>query len=305
MSPTKKQILALTGGFLAAYLLMRSLPVEPCEVLHTEKLDNAGVAEFCGPDEADYYPVTQMRFPVQAAFSPDGPLEARQRTRTYLTLTAPGGYPLDVSSIATSHGEKVHLMLVDPSLDDYFHLHPAPTDEPGVFAFDFEPRQSGTYQAFLEFVSAETTRRILLADSLEVRSASLAAAVPSSAPAPAFAGLRPVSVGELQVRLTGLPEPGMRPGERFTFGLEVSHPDRDALTFEPVMNSYAHLVVFDADRVGLAHAHPLDFNLATQPAVNPPLRFSVRLPEAGDYRLWAQFQIDGKLHQAPFDLKVR
>lgn len=298
MNRFTSQTLAITGGFLAAYFLIRSLPVEPCEVLHTQKLDNGGVAEFCGPDEADYYPVTQMRFPVRAHFTAKTKLQPGQTATMSLSLSGPGGDPLEVDEIATSHGEKLHLMLIDPSLEDYWHLHPEPTPEPGIYRFSFQPERAGTYQAFLEFVSAETTRRIMLADVLTVGDTA------GESHAPIFGALQPAKLGPLTASLADLPERGLRAGDRTTFSLAIEHQQGAPLTFEPIMNSYAHLVIFDEDRVGLAHAHPIDFNLATTPAVNPPLRFSVRLPEPGNYRLWAQFQIDGQLCQVPFDLTV-
>ena len=36
------------------------------------------------------------------------------------------GSPLAADEVALSHTEKIHLLAVDPSLDDYQHLHPVP-----------------------------------------------------------------------------------------------------------------------------------------------------------------------------------
>ncbi len=297
-----RQVVVLTLGFLAAYVVLRSLPVEPCEVLHTQQLRSGDSMEFCAPDEADFYPVATMRFPVKVALESPEPLMAGQPGTLLLRLTGPGGLPLKAGEIANSHGERIHLMLIDPSRSDYFHLHPTPTPEPGVFATRFQPALATTYTAFIEFVSAQTTRRIMAASSITVRNAEVAESAVLPGP---VANLGAFQLGDLTVALSDTPAAGWRAGQRQELRLTVTHRDGRPLVFEPVMLSYAHLVIFDEPLSGLAHAHPLDYALATEPKADPNLRFSVRLPEAGNYRLWAQFQIDGTLHQAPFDLAVR
>ncbi|MEM9227960.1 MAG: hypothetical protein AAGA45_08315, partial [Verrucomicrobiota bacterium] len=87
------------------------------------------------------------------------------------------------------------------------------------------------------------------------------------------------------------------------FALTVTRPDGEAVTLEPVMGSWAHLVAFDAERDGYAHLHP-KFTGKEKDAA-PELAFTMLTDKPGTYRLWAQVKIDGVERFAPFALEVR
>lgn len=76
-----------------------------------------------------------------------------------------------------------------------------------------------------------------------------------------------------------------------------------------VMDAYAHLVAFDAQRSGFAHLHPRgeapgDYTVAVPDSRAPRLYFDLTIPEAGDYLVWAQVNLAGREHFLPFELKV-
>src|SRR5207248_504753 len=54
------------------------------------------------------------------------------------------------------HTQKIHLLIVDRSLMDYHHEHPAPGDKPGEYVFSFTPVRPGPYRIFADVVPAET-----------------------------------------------------------------------------------------------------------------------------------------------------
>ncbi len=94
-------------------------------------------------------------------------------------------------------------------------------------------------------------------------------------------------------------------GKRVTLKLDVASVDGQPLVFTPIMNTYAHVVIFDEELKGLAHAHPVGGAYVSEPAEAPELAFSVRLPEPGAYVAWVQMQVNQQLQTLRFDLDVR
>src|SRR5699024_2287396 len=86
---------------------------------------------------------------VNAQMEIEAPLTPNQPVNAKLRLTHAGtGQPLEASELAVVHTEKLHLFVVDSSLRDYQHIHPQPTDMPGIFRFDFTPKTSNSYSAW-------------------------------------------------------------------------------------------------------------------------------------------------------------
>ena len=55
--------------------------------------------------------------------------------------------------VARSHTQKIHLLAVDPSLEDYQHLHPVPDDLfDGIWHFTLTPKAFGEYRIFLDLI---------------------------------------------------------------------------------------------------------------------------------------------------------
>src|SRR5205807_1399705 len=55
-----------------------------------------------------------------------------------------------------ANAKKIHLLIVDPTLTDYQHVHPTPGISPGAWSFTFTPRAGGSYRFFADFVPAAT-----------------------------------------------------------------------------------------------------------------------------------------------------
>jgi hypothetical protein len=71
---------------------------------------------------------------------------------------------------------------------------------------------------------------------------------------------------------------------------------------EPYLDAYAHLTAFRSPNLAFAHLHPV--GAASGAHGGPELTFQAALPEAGDYRLFLQFQTRGQLHTAALTLHV-
>jgi hypothetical protein len=120
---------------------------------------------------------------------------------------------------------------------------------------------------------------------------------------PAAPGLRPdtsveKTVEGLRVRLdaTGL-KAGREAMLRFTLADASSGAPISDL--EPFLGAAGHMLLVNADLTEASHAHPEE-----QAARGPSVSFEPRMPAAGLYKLWVQFQRKGQVITAPFVVRV-
>jgi hypothetical protein len=289
------QITLITLGCAAAYLVMRSLPVQECEFLHYgDYVNSEGVIEGCGYEETEFFHMEAIRFPIIPTITPLTEPRTGQPVTLALELFTTTGKPIRWEEIAVSHTERVHAMVVDPSLDDYQHIHPQPAGPAGHYLLEFTPRMAGDYSIYLDFIPLVSSRRTLLECRL---------GVPGDPRSPQTAMRLDYSSGNLSFRF--LPSaPRLVTGEELTFSLEVKTLDGSPTRFEPVMDSFAHVVAFDAAGTGFAHLHPRNPFTEGQDPSNPELDFTFRFDQPGHYRVWAQVIVNGRQVFAPFDLMI-
>jgi hypothetical protein len=284
----------LTVGCVVAYWGIRQIPVEPCEFLHYGDYVTAdGVIEGCGYEETQFFDMAALRFPILARITPLGEVQVGEPTTFKLTLFSTQGRAIRAEDIAVSHTERVHALIVDPSLEDYQHIHPQPAGPPGHYIFEMTPMRGGTYAVYLDFILLTTNRRTLVSTTIDV-------------PGEIYSR----SVGGSKSRLGSwdfeMVVEGDRPrvDEDIVLRLDVRHAEGRRFAFQPVMGSYAHLVAFDGGRKGFAHLHPRNPLVHGQDPEAPDLSFSMRLDRAGTYRVWAQIMIEEEEMLIPFDLLV-
>lgn len=291
----KGSLAVLTLFFLAVYCGVRSLPVEPCDFLHSQDTlgDGEGL-EYCGPGESSFIDLDKVRFPLRVEVRPLAlPIEG-ETCQFLMTIHNYKGQQLTAADFALSHTEKVHLLCVDESLMDYQHVHPQELRS-GEFGFSLTPKKGGVYKVFLDFIIRRSGSRVLLQDSFRVEG-------PGSQPL--WNVMPEKQSGDYSFALR-MPSEGISAGQAHSLELKVWNSTKgEPARLEPVMGAFAHLVAFDADRRGFAHFHPLN---EQDPLWNPSksaLQFSFSLDSVGAYRLWAQVKLEGQEVFVPFDLKV-
>ena len=289
------QISLITLGCVAAYVGLRSLPVEKCEFLHYGDFVNSeGVIEGCGYEETEFFTMSEIRFPIIPKLTPLTDPRPGESLICTLELFTTTGKPIRWEEIAVSHTERIHAMVVDPSLEDYHHIHPQPAGPAGHYLLEVTPQQAGTYTVYLDFIPLINSRRTLLETSFEV---------------PGEPGrARPTHRlshrdGNLAFAFIPVSEK-LTTGKELTFRLEVETDDGSPTRFEPVMDSYAHVVAFDEANTGFAHLHPRNPFTEGQDPLNPDLEFTFEFAEPGFYRVWAQVLVNGRQIFAPFDLII-
>lgn len=296
-SPKNKkalQWLGISAGCLLAYAGMRSLPVEPCDFLHYGEFVNAdGIIEGCGYEETDFFDMQALRFPILVKMVPQDTPRVGEEVTFDLSIQTTTGRPISYHDIAVTHTERLHLLLVDPSLRDYQHIHPRPAGPPGHYTFTMTPQSAGEYRAYFDFIPLTNARRTLLHSHFHVEGEGK-----SSIERPELAHNWRDWRFELTFK-SGQPVVD----KEFEIELQVTEGEGRP-RFEPVMGAFAHLVAFDAAGRGFSHLHPMNPFIDKQDPYNPEMRFRMRLNQPGHYRIWAQIKVEGEELYLPFDLHI-
>jgi hypothetical protein len=251
----------------------------------------AGKCPLCG------MPLVPMRPPRIGEYRMDVVATAGRRgagvSKLRVTLRDPEtGRP--VPAFATVHDRPLHLFIVDRTLEYFAHVHPEPAGQ-GVFEID-QRLPPGAYVLIADFLPmsgpSQTVQRAIVTPAYRG---------PLFAPPPDLRsemGTEKIVEG-VRVRLeaTGL-EAGREALLRFT--LADASTGAPVLDLEPFLGAAGHMLVVNADLTEASHAHPEE--VASR---GPSVYFQPRMPAAGLYKLWVQFQRKGEVITVPFVVTVR
>jgi hypothetical protein len=284
----------ITIAAAALFLVVRRLPTGT-NLSHMDfRVQGGNVIEFCDPANPQFLPVVAVRSPVSLAVSTAVPPQAGTEVAATLVLTTFSGKPIAPEDLEVVQTRRIHLLIVDPSLDDYQHVHPEAGRAPGQWTFRFRPRFGGSYRIFADFTPVATNRGLYSETEMSV----------AGAPNPEVAGTQPASwtVDENGYRFALTPDPvPMHAGQPSALRLEVARGDGGVIPMEPVMGAFAHLVAFDTGRSGFAHIHPAPADAAHGPdPLRPTFNFRLTIPQAGRYVIWCQVNLAGAETFAPF-----
>ena len=290
-----RRIALITGVAVLFYLGFRALPTGTNLHAVDFSAPGKGMVDYCDPAAPQFIPVAAARSPVEMTLSGDAPALSGREARYVLTLKTSTGKPVGPEDLLVAHTRKLHLLIADPTLQDYQHVHPEPGARPGEWTFVFTPRLAGIYRVFADFTPVATARSLYASAELPVKG-DVAANTHILSWEAEVEGYR------FQLTPAVAPITARRMAD-LTF--TVTRGDGSRVPMEPVMGAYAHLVAFDAALSGFAHLHPKETNLSKPPdAVRPTLTFKITIPNSGRYVIWAQVKLAGHEMFAPFWFEV-
>jgi hypothetical protein len=194
-----------------------------------------------------------------------------------------------------THEQPIHLIVVSTDLAEFAHIHPElQPDDTYRVAYSFP--HGGTYWLFADYTrpgAAQSISRSRLEVPGDLR-----------APEKLNPDTNLVKTQDgLQVKLT-LPS-DLRAGPDLTFRFDLSATD-----LEPYLGAWAHIMIVSEDRRQFIHAHPVDDANPLQhthasPGPGPSTITTVTgFRQPGLYRLWVQFQRQGKVITIPYTFNV-
>ena len=297
----RRQLFLITLGALALYIGLRWLPTGTSLGHMDFRVDpkSGNAIEFCDPANPQFIPVVAVKSPVVLSVATAQPPVAAGPVKATVTLRTSSGKPVAPADLLVVHTRPLHLLIIDPSLRDYQHVHPEPAGKPGEWAFDFTPGAGGMYRIFADFTPAATARGLYASADLEVSGPAEMPAAFTVATSPAAEQVR----GDLRFTLTSAQQP-IRAGQPIDLQFAVRRVNGATVGLEPLMDAFAHLVAFDETRSGFAHLHPMEDGAQVPDLKQPVLNFKFTIPSPGRYVIWAQVKVDGEEIAVPFDVAV-
>ncbi len=295
-----RQLIIISIAAVAIYVTMRLLPTGT-NLNHMDfRVQGGNSIEFCDAHNPQFIPVVAVRSPVTLTVSTEAAPAAGQPVHGTLTLKTFSGKPIAPEDLLVVHEHPLHLMIVDPSLTDYQHVHPQPSRTKGEWTFSFTPRFGGDYRLFADFTPIATGLGLYANADLNVTGP--AAAPNHLAEQAAQAGRAPGFVEQDGYRFALIVSPlPIRVRQPIDLRFEVVAVNGGPVPMQPIMGAYAHVVAFDSNRSGFAHLHPNQANPLQPPdRLKPTLNFKLTIPSAGRYVIWAQVNLAGKEVFVPF-----
>ncbi len=220
-------------------------------------------------------------------------LETGKAARLSVLLKDPNGHPVSEKQLEEVHTKKFHLLVIDPDLGEYHHLHPKPTETPGVYAFEFTPETSVNFRAWADIKPVGSTQQYLPVDIGTVTEGKIKDEIQSLQ----------TSIDGYDFELSFNKTP-LKPGD-ITGKVTISEKGRPVTRLEPVMGAFAHVVGFTEDLSTVIHAHPMGREPASQnKRGGPEFSFHISPESKGLIKLFVQVSIDGKSVFAPFLINI-
>jgi hypothetical protein len=188
-----------------------------------------------------------------------------------------------VRDFDVEHTKKMHLIIARRDLTGFRHLHPEQAPD-GTWTTDVRLPEAGSYRLFADFSHDGEART--LATELRVDGRA------DLEPLPA-ARTTAVSDGGYDVRLDA---GSARPGEEAELRFTISKDGRPVET-EPYLGAGGHLVALREGDLAFLHVHPNEDG--------DTVGFAATFPTEGRYRLFLQFQHEGRVQTVAFTQEVR
>ena len=291
-----RQFVWITLAAVSLYVFFRFLPTGT-DLNHMDfRVTGKNAIEMCDPSNPQFISVIAATSPVALTVKTAAAPTAGREVQVTLRMTTANNKLIAPEDLVVMHTRKLHLLIADPSLTDYQHLHPEPTRVPGEWSFTFTPKLGGIYRIFADFTPAATNRSLYANVDLVVAGEQLSTPELAAAMTPSWIGQRDAYRLELAPATRQI-----RAGQATDLKFSVTNTGGGEVGLEPVMDAYAHLVAFDTARSGFAHLHPMDADLGVAPdSIKPTFSFKITIPAAGRYVIWAQLKINGREKFVPF-----
>ncbi len=186
-----------------------------------------------------------------------------------------------------SHEMKLHLIVYDPSLGEFQHVHPEFDGTNWMVTLQFAV--NGNYWVWAQGELAVDGEKFSSSTRLDVTNGA------AQLPAPPVLGDR--RLGSLGVSAVDIGKTKITAGKMVMLDLKMSRTDGTSPQLAPYLGAFAHIIATTSDGDELIHVHPMG-TTATAGMIH------ATFPAAGDYRLWVQYIDGGNLITIPLSVKV-
>jgi hypothetical protein len=235
------------------------------------------------------------------------PAEVKKDEQTELSFSVKNEKGETIKDLKIVHEKPMHVLVVSAALSEFFHLHPEPQAD-GSFKTPFAFANGGKYKLFADITLPNSDKPFVGSFDLNVKGEA--------------AETEKLEVDtKFEKRLGGI-SVEMKPDGDFVAGKEMllGFYVTDILTKKPstdlqnYLGEKAHFVIISQDLKEFVHAHPMSNDsgehsnhgdMKMPQTSNPTVSAHIVFPKAGFYKLWAQFQRNGRVIDVPFIVDVK
>jgi hypothetical protein len=217
-----------------------------------------------------------------------GNIQAGAETNLVIDVKDKSGKPID--KFETFQTKLMHLIVVSDDLQTFSHIHPV-YKQKGRFEVQANFPQGGNYTLVSDYKPAGQAEQVSL---MQVKVAGKS----SSAPKVDFTKAK--SIGDTKVQLTA---DNLKAGKETMLVFKMQQANGQPVTdLKPYLGERGHLVIMQQSspltRADYIHAH------AAEHGTGGEVHFMTTFPKAGKYKMWGQFNRNGKIVTADFWVNV-
>lgn len=222
------------------------------------------------------------------------PANIAPKTTVPLTIDVQDKQGKAIAKFDTFQEKLMHLIAVSDDLESFDHVHPTYKGN-GRFEVGVSFPKSGSYTLFSDYKPAKQSEVVSVL-KLQVPGASSSV--------PAIHLNRTKTLGDTKAKLT-FSESTLRAGEEVTvmFNLRQAANNRPIQDLQPYLGQRGHLVILRQINPLAAedyiHAH------AVKNSPDGQVEFMTKFPQSGRYKLWGQFNRNGKIIVTDFWVDVQ
>jgi hypothetical protein len=269
-------LLLLFLGVLLAQDKIYVCPMDP-----DVRSNREGVCSRCGMKLVAGLP-DPIEYPLDLSIAPRKLAVGQKATLDFVVRDPWKNRP--VTNFQIVHEQLFHLFVVSQDMQFFVHDHPRFQPD-GNFVYDLAFPKPGMYRVLGDFYPDGATPQLITKTVI----------VPGAAPAP-IKLLRDYSTKNaenMQVEVTTDP-PQPISGQKTQIYFRLKPADG----LEKYLGAWAHMLAGSDDLIDLIHTHPIIAD------GGPQVQFSLVFPRARAYRIWVQFQRQGVVNTAHFDIPV-
>ena len=189
------------------------------------------------------------------------------------------------------HEKLFHLFLISEDLGFFAHVHPE-IDSAGLFHLKTMLPKPGYYRVVCDFYPSGATPQMI--------ASSLFVGGDFKVPEPLQADLSAQKGENLEVEL--MTEPA-RPiaGQKTMLFFRI----KPGAGLERYLGAWGHMLAASQDLVDAIHTHPAFGDAPSDSGDAKRIQFNLIFPRESIYRVWVQFQRDGKVNTVAFNVPVK
>ncbi len=202
-----------------------------------------------------------------------------------------------IQEFETIHDKLMHIIIVGEDLSYFAHIHPTFEDRNNTFTISHTFPEAGKYKIWVDF-KPKNGSQTLTAFSSNVTGNPIHKHIPITNDKQHAKEID----GKYQISLTIPKEIRANSDVDIAFSISniIGHPITD---LEPLMGAGGHSVIISDDIQEFLHVHSseeVDYTWKGGPTVH----FKTRFPSPSLYKVWGQFQHQGRIITADFVLEV-